>query len=39
VLEKRRAKLPAELAELYDYEHTVPVAGRDLAVYRLRNER
>jgi 4-amino-4-deoxy-L-arabinose transferase-like glycosyltransferase len=39
VLEKRRAKLPAELANLYDFEHTVPVPGRDLAVYRLHTER
>lgn len=39
VLEKRRDRLPAELATLYDYEHTVPVPGRDLAVYRLHTER
>ena len=40
VLQKRRAKLPAELASLYDLEHTVAlVPGRELDVYRLREER
>jgi 4-amino-4-deoxy-L-arabinose transferase-like glycosyltransferase len=40
VLEKHRAKLPAELADLYDYEHEVVlVEGRELAVYRLHTER
>ncbi|MBK7642141.1 MAG: glycosyltransferase family 39 protein [Planctomycetes bacterium] len=40
VLEKRRAKLPPELASRYDYEHTVQlVEGRELAVYRMREER
>jgi 4-amino-4-deoxy-L-arabinose transferase-like glycosyltransferase len=40
LLQKRRAKLPPELASLYDYEHTVELlSGRELDVYRMRGER
>lgn len=40
LLQKRRANLPPELAQHYDYEHTVElVAGRELAVYRRREDR
>ncbi len=40
LLQKRRTELPPELAQHYDYEHTVElVAGRELAVYRRREER
>ena len=40
VLEKHRDRLPAELASLYDHEHTLTlVQGRELAVYRLHTER
>ncbi len=39
LLAKRRDRLPPELASRYDFEHTVFVPGRELAVYRMREER
>ena len=40
LMQRRSIQLPPELASLYDFEHTVElVAGRELAVYRLREER